>query len=78
MKNPDNAIKIETKIKIFFNLEFFSPPTSLGSKYLYEMEDKIIMIVKNCSANAKLPNTVKPNIGTTIILSMSLRKAEMR
>ena len=46
-KNPDNAIKTEPKIKIFFNLAFFSPLTSLGSKYLYEIEDKTIMIVKN-------------------------------
>ena len=77
-KNPENAIKIETKIKIFFNLTFFSPLTSLGSKYLYEIEEIIIIIVKNWSVNAKLPNTVKPNIGTTIILSTSLRKTEMR
>ena len=46
-KNPDNAIKIEIKIKNFFNLAFFSPLTSLGSKYLYEIEEMIIMIVKN-------------------------------
>ena len=38
-KNPDNAITIEIKIKKIFNLIFFSPLTSLGSKYLYEIED---------------------------------------
>ena len=46
-KNQDNAIITEIKIKNFFNLVFFSPPTSLGSKYLNEIEDIIIMIAKN-------------------------------
>ena len=46
-KNPENAIRIEIKIKKIFNLAFFSPLTSLGSKYLYEIEEIIIMIVKN-------------------------------
>ena len=76
-KNPDIAIKTETRIRIFFNFAFFSPLTSLGSKYLYEIDDITIIIVKNWSVNAKLPNTVKPKIGTTIILSMSLRKTDI-
>ena len=46
-KNPENVIIIETKIKKNFNLTFFSPLTSLGSKYLYEIEEIIIMIAKN-------------------------------
>tara|TARA_B100001179_G_scaffold97865_1_gene69504 strand:+ start:333 stop:569 length:237 start_codon:yes stop_codon:yes gene_type:complete len=43
-KNPDNVITIENKIKTIFNLVFFSPLTSLGSKYLNAIEEKIIMI----------------------------------
>ena len=41
---PDNVITIESRTKKIFNWVFFSPLTSLGSKYLNATEEKIIII----------------------------------